>query len=144
MSPAEPERCWSDPQSRKILRRSDHVSTQVKLVNLPEDYDVDVIHVIVPNLKRQGCTEHLQGLLPIPAKEWVHPRSHTAAGSIGPTDTARHQCGAYVLSFHCPPTYCESLSGVHAHPHVETCLTAVCTTAAREPGLSHQRVTGRP
>lgn len=77
----------SYPQRRQILGGRDDVSTEVKLVDLPENYDVYIIHIIVPNLEREGYTEHSVEALPILESGCVCARHmQWAAGSALPTD----------------------------------------------------------
>lgn len=55
MGPASPplHHPVSYPQGGEILGGGDHVPTQVELIDLPENNDVDVVYVIVSNLEEE-------------------------------------------------------------------------------------------
>lgn len=63
-----------------MLRGGDYISTQVKLVNLPENYDVYVVHVIVPNLRERRTLSRVQELFP----NGSVPGAHISNGANSP------------------------------------------------------------
>lgn len=70
----------SYPQGRQMLGGGDYISTQVKLVNLPENYDVYVVHIIVPNLRERRTLSRVQELLP----NGSVPGTHNSNGANSP------------------------------------------------------------